>query len=171
MMKDMEEILEAVWTFSNGILDEISNELAERFINSGQPFVLLHIDKDKNVSFSGITEYDNFGTVLNLSERFGVLTEEMKGMDMGEVFYHDDFGSDGSLVYLEPDGEQTLYQQISEVVDLSAFQCYLCAEKNMEEVVKLPMGSYFMIEVDEIIQKMKDQPKAVQDRQLNKGHR
>lgn len=171
MMKDTEELWEALKTSGNGILDEISSKLAERFINSGQPFVLLHIDKDKNVSFSGITEYDNSGATLNLSERSGVLTEEMREMSMAEVFYHDDFGSDGSLVYLEPMGEQTLYQQISEVVDLSAFQCYLCAEKNMEEVAKLPIGSYFIIEGDKIMKKIKEQPGHTQDKKLNTGYR
>jgi len=103
----MGEMLAAGWTDGKNILEEVSRELAERLINNRQPFVLVHVEDDGEVSFEGIAEYDSSELILNLSDRYGTLTEEMKDMGIDDVFYHDDFANDGGLVYLEEGTELT----------------------------------------------------------------
>lgn len=159
MIKSMGEMLAAGWTDGKNILEEVSRELAKRLINNRQPFTLVHVEKDGEVGFEGIAEYGSSGLTLNLSDRSGTLTEEMKGMGIDEVFYHGDFCNDGGLVSLEEDGELTLYEQIECEVNLSAFHCYLCSGKNMGDVSKLPAGSYLMIDCGETMCRVRKQLK------------
>lgn len=155
----MGEMLAAGWSDGMNILEEVSRELAERLVNNRQPFVLVHVEGDGEVSFEGITEYDASELILNLSNRYGTLTEEMKDMGIDDVFYHDDFANDGGLVYLEEGTGITLYEQIDNEVNLSAFHCYLCSGKNMGDVSKLPAGSYLMIDCGETMRKVRGQLK------------
>lgn len=155
----MGEMLAAGWSDGMNILEEVSRELAERLVNNRQPFVLVHVEGDGEVSFEGITEYDASELILNLSNRYGTLTEEMKDMSIDDVFYHDDFANDGGLVYLEEGTGLTLYEQIDNEVNLSAFHCYLCSGKNMGDVSKLPAGSYLMIDCGETMRKVRGQLK------------
>ncbi len=155
----MGEMLAAGWSDGMNILEEVSRELAERLIGNRQPFVLVHVEGDGEVSFEGITEYDASELILNLSNRYGTLTEEMKDMSIDDVFYHDDFANDGGLVYLEEGTGLTLYEQIDNEVNLSAFHCYLCSGKNMGDVSKLPAGSYLMIDCGETMRKVRGQLK------------
>ena len=159
MIKSMGEMLAAGWSDGMNILEEVSRELAERLVNNRQPFVLVHVEGDGEVSFEGITEYDASELILNLSNRYGTLTEEMKDMGIDDVFYHDDFANDGGLVYLEEGTGLTLYEQIDNEVNLSAFHCYLCSGKNMGDVSKLPAGSYLMIDCGETMRKVRGQLK------------
>ncbi|MBD5535953.1 MAG: hypothetical protein HDQ99_09915 [Lachnospiraceae bacterium] len=159
MIKSMGEMLAAGWSDGMNILEEVSRELAERLVNNRQPFVLVHVEGDGEVSFEGITEYDASELILNLSNRYGTLTEEMKDMSIDDVFYHDDFANDGGLVYLEEGTGLTLYEQIDNEVNLSAFHCYLCSGKNMGDVSKLPAGSYLMIDCGETMRKVRGQLK------------
>lgn len=159
MIKSMGEMLAAGWSDGMNILEEVSRELAERLVNNRQPFVLVHVEGDGEVSFEGITEYDASELILNLSNRYGTLTEEMKDMGIDDVFYHDDFANDGGLVYLEEGTGITLYEQIDNEVNLSAFHCYLCSGKNMGDVSKLPAGSYLMIDCGETMRKVRGQLK------------
>lgn len=165
MIKSMGEMLAAGWTDGKNILEEVSRELAERLINNRQPFVLVHVEDDGEVSFEGIAEYDSSELILNLSDRYGTLTEEMKDMGIDDVFYHDDFANDGGLVYLEEGTELTLYEQIDNEVNLSAFHCYLCSGKNMGDVSKLPAGSYLMIDCGETMRKVREQLKEEREKQ------
>lgn len=165
MIKSMGEMLAAGWTDGKNILEEVSRELAERLINNRQPFVLVHVEDDGEVSFEGIAEYDSSELILNLSDRYGTLTEEMKDMGIDDVFYHDDFANDGGLVSLEEDSELTLYEQIDYEVNLSAFHCYLCSGKNMGDVSKLPAGSYLMIDCGETMRKVREQLKEEREKQ------
>lgn len=165
MIKSMGEMLAAGWTDGKNILEEVSRELAERLINNRQPFVLVHVEDDGEVSFEGIAEYDSSELILNLSDRYGTLTEEMKDMGIDDVFYHDDFANDGGLVSLEEDSELTLYEQIDCEVNLSAFHCYLCSGKNMGDVSKLPAGSYLMIDCGETMRKVREQLKEEREKQ------
>ena len=155
----MGEMLAAGWSDGMNILEEVSRELAERLVNNRQPFVLVHVEGDGEVSFEGITEYDASELILNLSNRYGTLTEEMKDMSIDDVFYHDDFANDGGLVYLEEGMGLTLYEQIDNEVNLSAFHCYLCSGKNVGDVSKLPAGSYLMIDCGETMRKVRGQLK------------
>ena len=159
MIKSMGEMLAAGWSDGMNILEEVSRELAERLVNNRQPFVLVHVEGDGEVSFEGITEYDASELILNLSNRYGTLTEEMKDMSIDDVFYHDDFANDGGLVYLEEGTGLTLYEQIDNEVNLSAFHCYLCSGKNVGDVSKLPAGSYLMIDCGETMRKVRGQLK------------
>ena len=159
LIKSMGEMLAAGWSDGMNILEEVSRELAERLVNNRQPFVLVHVEGDGEVSFEGITEYDASELILNLSDRYGTLTEEMKDMGIDDVFYHDDFANDGGLVYLEEGTGLTLYEQIDNEVNLSAFHCYLCSGKNMGDVSKLPAGSYLMIDCGETMRKVRGQLK------------
>lgn len=165
VIKSMGEMLAAGWTDGKNILEEVSRELAERLINNRQPFVLVHVEDDGEVSFEGIAEYDSSELILNLSDRYGTLTEEMKDMGIDDVFYHDDFANDGGLVYLEEGTELTLYEQIDNEVNLSAFHCYLCSGKNMGDVSKLPAGSYLMIDCGETMRKVREQLKEEREKQ------
>lgn len=165
MLKSMGEILVIGWTDGNSILEEVSQELAERLVNNRQPFVLIHVEGNGEVSFEGITEYDSSELILNLSNRYGTLTEEMKDMSIDDVFYHDDFADDGGLVYLEEGTGRTLYEQIDNEVNLSAFHCYLCSGKNMGDVSKLPAGSYLMIDCGETMRKVSGQLKDEREKQ------
>lgn len=165
MIKSMGEMLASGWFDGMNILEEVSRELAERLVNNRQPFVLVHVEGDGEVSFEGITEYDASELILNLSYRHGTLTEEMKGMGIDDVFYHDDFANDGGLVYLEEGTGLTLYEQIDNEVNLSAFHCYLCSGKNMGDVSNLPAGSYLMIDCGETMRKVRGQLKEEQEKQ------
>ena len=165
MIKSMGEMLAAGWTDGKNILEEVSRELAERLINNRQPFVLVHVEDGGEVGFEGIAEYDSSELILNLSDRYGTLTEEMKDMGIDDVFYHDDFANDGGLVSLEEDSELTLYEQIDYEVNLSAFHCYLCSGKNMGDVSKLPAGSYLMIDCGETMRKVREQLKEEREKQ------
>lgn len=165
VIKSMGEMLAAGWTDGKNILEEVSRELAERLINNRQPFVLVHVEDGGEVSFEGIAEYDSSELILNLSDRYGTLTEEMKDMGIDDVFYHDDFANDGGLVSLEEDSELTLYEQIDYEVNLSAFHCYLCSGKNMGDVSKLPAGSYLMIDCGETMRKVREQLKEEREKQ------
>lgn len=165
MIKSMGEMLEAGWSDGMNILEEVSRELAERLVNNRQPFVLVHVEGGGEVSFQGITEYDSSELILNLSDRYGTLTEEMKEMGIDDVFYHDDFANDGGLVYLEEGTGLTLYEQIDNEVNLSAFHCYLCSGKNMGDVSKLPAGSYLMIDCGETMCKVREQLKDEREKQ------
>ena len=165
MIKSMGEMLSAGWTDGKNILEEVSRELAERLLNNIQTFVLVHVEGDGEVSFEGIAEYDSSELILNLSDRYGTLTEEMKDMGIDDVFYHDDFANDGGLVSLEEDSELTLYEQIDNEVNLSAFHCYLCSGKNMGDVSKLPAGSYLMIDCGETMRKVREQLKEEREKQ------
>lgn len=124
-------------------------------LKSGR-IVLVHVEDGGEVGFEGIAEYDSSELILNLSDRYGTLTEEMKDMGIDDVFYHDDFANDGGLVSLEEDSELTLYEQIDYEVNLSAFHCYLCSGKNMGDVSKLPAGSYLMIDCGETMRKVRE---------------
>ena len=128
----MGEMIAIGWSDGMDILEEASRELAERLVNR-QPFALLHVEGNGDVDFEGITEYDSSELTLNLSDRRGTLTEEMKGMSVDEVFYHEDFCNDGGLVYLEEGTEMTLYEQIDSEVNLSAFHCYLCSGRRTRQ--------------------------------------
>lgn len=165
VIKSMGEMLAAGWFDGKNILEEVSRELAERLLNNRQPFVLVHVEDGGEVSFEGIAEYDSSELTLNLSHRYGTLTEEMKGMGIDDVFYHDDFANDGGLVYLEEGTELTLYEQIDNEVNLSAFHCYLCSGKNMGDVSKLPAGSYLMIDCGETMRKVREQLKEEREKQ------
>lgn len=171
MIKSMGEMLAAGWTDGKNILKEVSRELAERLINNRQPFVLVHVEGDGEVGFEGIAEYESSELILNLSDRYGTLTEEMKDMSVDDVFYHDDFVNDGGLVYLKEDTELTLYEQIDSEVNLSAFHCYLCSGKNMGDVSKLPAGSYLMIDCGRTMCKVKEQLKDKREEQQRTEHR
>lgn len=171
MIKSMGEMLAAGWTDGMNILEEASRELAERLVNNRQPFALLHVEGNGDVSFEGITEYDSSELTLNLSDRRGTLTEEMKGMSADEVFYHEDFCNDGGLVYLEDGTEMTLYEQIDSEVNLSAFHCYLCSGRNMGDVSRLPAGSYLMIDCSETMRKVREQLKEGWEEQRRTEHR
>ncbi len=165
MIKSMGEMLAAGWSDGMNILEEVSRELAERLIDNRQPFVLVHVEGGGDVSFEGIAEYDSSELILNLSDRHGTLTEEMKDMGIDDVFYHEDFANDGGLVYLDEGTELTLYEQIDNEVNLSAFHCYLCSGKNMGEVLKLPAGSYLMIDCSETMHKVREQLKDGQGKE------
>lgn len=166
MIKSMGEMLAVGWTDGIiNILEEASRELAKRLVNNRQPFALVHVEGNENVGFEGITEYDSSELTLNLSDRQGKLTEEMKGMSIDEVFYHEDFCNDGGLVYLEERTGLTLYEQIDNEVNLSDFHCYLCSGKNMGDVSKLPAGSYLMIDCSETMCKVREQLKEEQEKQ------
>ena len=89
----------------------------------------------------------------------------MKDMSIDDVFYHDDFANDGGLVYLEEGTGLTLYEQIDNEVNLSAFHCYLCSGKNMGDVSKLPAGSYLMIDCGETMRKVRGQLKEERKKQ------
>lgn len=171
MIKSMGEMLAAGWSDGIDILEEVSRELAERLVNNRQPFVLVHVEGNGDVSFEGITEYDSSELTLNLSDRQGTLTEEMKGMSVDEVFYHEDFCNDGGLVTLEEGTELTLYEQIDSEVNLSAFHCYLCLGRNMGDVSKLPAGSYLMIDCGETMRKVREQLKEEREEQRRTEHR
>ena len=164
MIKSMGEMLAAGWSDGMNILEEVSRELAERLVNNRQPFVLFHVEGDGEVSFEGITEYDDSELILNLSDRHGTLTEEMKDMGIDDVFYHDDFANDGGLVYLEEGTGITLYEQIDNEVNLSAFHCYLCSGKNMGDVSKLPVGNYLIIDCNETMRKVRENLKEGQEK-------
>lgn len=155
MIRDMEELLCADWTGGNGILEKTGGKLAERLINDRMPFILLHVEEDGDISFDGITEYGSSGLILNMSNRTGTVTDEMKKLELDDVFYHGNFGADGYFVYLKENAGKTLYQQIGEAVDLSGYCCCLCAGKSVAEVMELPAGSYLMMECSEIMRKMK----------------
>lgn len=155
MIRDMEEMLSADWTGADGILEEIGGGLPERLINRKMPFVLLHVEEDGSISFDGITEYGSSELMLNMSDRTGTVTSEMERLALDDVFYHDNFGADGYLVPLKEDAGSTLYQQIGKAVDISAFRCYLCAGKSVAEVMKLPEGSYLMIECGDLVRRIK----------------
>ncbi len=161
----MGEMLAAGWSDGMNILEEVSRELAERLVNNRQPFVLVHVEGGGEVSFEGIAEYDASELILNLSDRYGTLMEEMKDMGIDDVFYHDDFANDGGLVYLEEGTGLTLYEQIDSEVNLSAFHCYLCSGKNMGDVSKLPAGSYLMIDCGETMHKVREQLKEEREKQ------
>lgn len=171
MIKSMGEMLSAGWTDGGTILEEASRELAERLVNNRQPFVLVHVEDDGDVGFEGIAEYHSSELTLNLSDRSGTLTEEMKEMSIDEVFYHGNFCNDGCLVSLKEDAELTLYEQIDNEVNLSVFHCYLCSGKNMGDVLKLPAGSYLMIDCGETMSRIREQLKEEQDRRKRTGHR
>ena len=171
VIKSMGEMLAAGWTDKNNILEAVSRELAERLVNNRQPFVLVHVEGGGEVSFEGIAEYDSSELILNLSDRHGTLTEEMKDMGIDDVFYHDDFVNDGGLVTLEEDAELTLYEQIDNEVNLSAFHCYLCSGKNMGDVSKLPAGSYLMIDCGKTMRKVREQLKDGQGKEHRTEHR
>ena len=171
MIKSMGEMLAAGWTDGMNILEEASRELAERLVNNKQPFALLHVGKGGEVGFEGIAEYHPPELTLNLSDRRGTLTEEMKGMSADEVFYHEDFCNDGGLVTLEEGTGLTLYEQIDSEVDLSAFHCYLCSGKNMGDVSKLPAGSYLMIDCGETMRKVREQLRDGREGQHRTEHR
>ena len=141
MIKSMGEVLAAGCSDGMDILEEVSRELAERLVNNRQPFVMVHVQDNGDVSFEGITEYDSSELILNLSDRSGTLTEEMKDMGL------------------------TLYEQIDSEVDLSAFHCYLCSGKNMGDVSKLPAGSYLMIDCGETMHKVREQLKEEREEQ------
>ena len=165
MIKSMGEMLAAGWTDGNNILEAVSRELAKRLIDNRQPFVLVHVEDGGEVGFEGIAEYDSSELILNLSDRHGTLTEEMKDMGVDEVFYHEDFANDGGLVTLEEDAGMTLYEQIDNEVNLSAFHCYLCSGKNMGDVSKLPAGSYLMIDCSETMRRVREQLKDGQGKE------
>lgn len=165
MIKSMGEVLAIGCSDGMEILEEVSRELAERLVNNRQPFVMVHVQDNGDVSFEGITEYDPSELILNLSDRSGTLTEEMKDMGIDDVFYHDDFANDGSLVYLEEGTGLTLYEQVDSEVDLSAFHCYLCSGKNMGDVSKLPAGNYLMIDCGETMHKVREQLKEEREEQ------
>ncbi len=156
MMKGMEEMLCMDWGKEGGILEEVGKELAEKLINGGMPFMLIHVEEDGEISFDGITEYDFSEFQMNVSYRAGTITDGMKGLKLDDVFYHDNFGTDGYLVYLKKDAGKSFWKQIGEEIDLSGFSCYLYAEKSVEEVMGLPAGSYLMIECGGIMRKMKE---------------
>lgn len=155
MIRDMEELLCVDWTGGSKILEKAGDKLAERLINCRMPFVLLHVEEDGDISFDGITEYGSSGLILNMSNRTGTVTDEMKRLGLDDVFYHENFGADGYLVRLKEDAGKTLYRQIGEAIDLSGYCCCLCAEKSVAEVMELPAGSYLMMECSEIMRKMK----------------
>ncbi len=171
MIKSMGEMMAVGWTDGMDILEEVSRELAERLVNNRQPFVLVHVEGDGEVGFEGIAEYHPSELTLNLSDRRGTLTEEMKGMSVDEVFYHEDFCNDGGLVTLEEGTEMTLYEQIDSEVNLSAFHCYLCSGRNMGDVSKLPAGSYLLIDCGETMRKVREQLKEGREEQRRTEHR
>ena len=124
-----------------------------------------NVEDGGEVGFEGIAEYDSSELILNLSDRHGTLTEEMKDMGVDEVFYHEDFANDGGLVTLEEDAGMTLYEQIDNEVNLSVFHCYLCSGKNMGDVSKLPAGSYLMIDCSETMRRVREQLKDGQGKE------
>lgn len=165
MIKSMGEMLAAVGVDGMNILEEVSRELAEKLINNRQPFVLFHVEGNGIVSFEGITEYDSSELKLNLTDRYGTLTEEMKGMSMKEVFYHEDFCKDGCLVTLKEEARLSLYEQVDWEVDIPSYKCYLCSGKNMGDVSKLPVGNYLIIDCSETMRKVRENLKEGQEKQ------
>lgn len=163
MVESMGDVAALDWTGHGGILEEVSCGVAKRLLDNKMPFCVIHILDDNEICFQAITEYDD-GMVLNVSERSGEVTEDMKGLGLDGVFYHDDFGRDGCLVYLEEHSGRTVYEQVTEIMDISHFKCYLCGKKDMSGILQLPKGAYLMIDCENILQKIREMPQGVRSR-------
>lgn len=157
MITGMSEAVEVLRDSRDGVLEEIGRKLSEDFINSGYPFLVLHIVEENRICFEAITEA-NFGKMqLNISKREGHIGENMADLNIEEVFYHDDFGQDGCLADLEGRADKSLYQQITECIGLDGLRCYLCGEKTTKDIMGLSAGSYLMINCDETLKAMREQ--------------
>jgi len=156
MIDSINELYALGWADHDRILEEISCDVAERMIDSKMPFCLVHILADRKICFEAITEYDDKNLTLNVSKRSGEITDSMKEMELSDVFYHDDFGNDGYLVYLECDSEKSLFRQIVEEIDISNFKCFLYGKIKVSEMLKLPEESYLLIDCGRFIQKIRE---------------
>lgn len=157
MITGMSKITEVLRDSRDGVLEEISRKLSEDFINSGYPFLVLHITEGNRVCFEAITEEYLGRLQLNLSKREGDIGENMADLNMDEVFYHDDFVQDGCLADLNWEVDKSLYHQVREYVGLNSLHCYLCGEKTMKDIMRLPAGSYLMIDCGSALKAMREQ--------------
>lgn len=170
MVKSMGDVAALDWLGQGGILEEVSCDMAKYLLDHQMSFYMIRIMEDNEICFRAMTEYGD-GMVLNVSERSGEITKEMKNMAPDKVFYHEDFGSDGCLAYLEGGAERSVYGQVAEIMDLTQCRYYLCGKKDMSAVLQLPKGDYLMIDCGNIQQKIREMPQGVRSRDAEIGHR
>ena len=171
MLNQMNEIYALDWAGQEGILEEISCGMAEQLINQQMPFCIVDIQKDNHVCFEAATEYDAEGLTLNISERCGEVTDQMKQMQVSHLFYHEDFANDGYLVHLNFGTEKSLFEQIGKEMDISRLRYYLWGKKEMSDILKLPEGVCLMIDCGSFMQRIQETSKNLQERNTDNRHR
>jgi len=171
MLTDMNEVLAEDWTSGKGILEEIDVRLAERLITGELPVCIFSIEPDGMICFLAITEKEGKEIALNLSDRNGYITEEMKALGITDLFYHDEFATDGCLAYLDKNRKESIHEQMMVEVSMENPHYYLCGEKKVSEVLELPAGNYVFIDCGELVRQISERSKSATEKEQQIGHR
>lgn len=170
MLTDMDDVLAKDWTSGKGILEEIDVRMAERLITGELPVSIFSIEPNRMIYFLAIVEKEGEKIVLNLSDRNGYITEEMEALGITDLFYHDEFATNGCLIYLNKNSKETIHEQMMAEVGMKNLHYYLCGEKKVSEVLELPAGNYVFIDCGELVRQISERSKAVTEKNQQTGH-